>query len=279
MYYFVYDAITTKRRFERRVSQIVLNVNDLELPHDKALVTSLNTVEALVEEALEKDVFDTVIAVGNDRTARSAMNAILRHRAQAHQHRNVSFGFIPIQDSGIGRMLGMPIGAEAVPIISRRRQEALDVGRMNKGFFVGSVVIRSAARFDEAKKWSHRILHGRELQPVHVRIDVNGLIVETDVAYLAISNLLAEDERAKIEKQFRVQLPRSTPQDGTLQLAILGTERNANDLTVFHATECMVETDENVLADIDGVELRQHVFRFSLEPSTLNVIIGPNREF
>ncbi len=278
MYFFVYDALTATRRYERRTSQVVLRVNDLELPHDKALTTSLNTVEALVADVLEKNVFETIVAVGDDKTARAAMNTILKHR-QEKGGRDVAFGFVPITKTLIGSMLGLPIGARTVPYISRRRRMRIDIGRLNKGFFFGSVIIQSAARFEAMRQWSQRILRGRPNDPIHTHIRVGKLKMEADVAYLSVSNLLSAQERRRVERLFSIRLPRSYPQDGLLQLAILGTERNAKDLTIFQSDDIRIETDINVVASVDNVKMRQHHFQFGIDTKALNVIVGKEREF
>lgn len=128
MYYYIVDPEhLNQRQFERVQNQLYSCLSEYRISGETTRVTSLRTVNQLVENAFSHGV-KTLVAVGGDETLFDLINAI--------KGREVVIGFIPIYDSEIAQVLGVRDIDHACKTIASRRIMNLDVGNINQSLFL-----------------------------------------------------------------------------------------------------------------------------------------------
>ncbi len=131
MYYYIVDPENlSQRQFERVQNQLYSCLSEYRVSGETARVTSLRTVNQLVEAAFSHGV-KTLVAVGSDETLFDMINAI--------KGREVVVGFIPLQESEAAEVLGIKEVDNACRTIASRRIINLDLGRVNQNLFLSKL--------------------------------------------------------------------------------------------------------------------------------------------
>lgn len=131
MYYYIVDPENlNQRQFERVQNQLYSCLSEYRVSGETARVTSLRTISQLVETAFSHGV-KTLVAVGNDDTLFDMINAI--------KGREVTVGFIPLQESEAAEVLGVRGVDNACRTIASRRIVNLDLGRVNQNLFLSKL--------------------------------------------------------------------------------------------------------------------------------------------
>lgn len=120
MYYYIVDPQNlTQRQFERVQNKLYSCLSAYKINGETSRVTSLRTISQLVDTAFAHGA-KTLVAVGSDDTLTDLINAI--------KGREVLIGFIPLQDSEAGQILGIDDVEMGCKIIAQRRIMLLDLG-------------------------------------------------------------------------------------------------------------------------------------------------------
>lgn len=131
MYYYLYDAQLSDKKYATTIAKIETRLTDLDINGKINRLSFLKNIEQVLAEEIKRGV-KTIVVVGNDKTIGQVINLV--------RNFNVSIGLIPIgPDNNIAKLLGIPLGESACDIISSRIVRKLDVGEINGYLFLTSL--------------------------------------------------------------------------------------------------------------------------------------------
>lgn len=244
MYCYVYDEVLQDRRYERELSLVETRLTDLGIAGKIARLALFRNATELIRDEIRLGA-NTIVAVGNDRTLRRALDAVGDSKAVV--------ALLPIGPQGImAGLLGMPTGAAACDVLSARIIEELDVGDVNGRRFVQAVTIEPADYV--------------------VRVGKDFTLTPLRKSALEVRNL-AEPDDAGVQ----------SPVDGRLSLiqrisrfSLMGKKQ---DVGIVPFKECFVQYTEPVTAVVDGDPIEGKDFAFRVVPKMLRVVTGRTRKF
>ncbi|MDA0208515.1 MAG: diacylglycerol kinase family protein [bacterium] len=129
MYYYVYDEFVQDAKYDKLRAAIETRMTDLGISGKIARLALFRDAGELIRDEVKRGA-TTIIAVGNDDT----LQKVIDPAASA----GASIGIIPIGASNqtIAAMLGIPAGEAACEVLAARQIEAIDVGLVNKRYFL-----------------------------------------------------------------------------------------------------------------------------------------------
>lgn len=124
MYYYIVDPQKiSQRQFERVQNNLYSSLSEYRISGETARVTGLRTITQLVEGAFARGV-RTLVAVGTDETLHEVINAI--------KGRDMTVGFVPLIQTELSEILGLPNIEQAAKTIGLRRIAELDMLQVNE---------------------------------------------------------------------------------------------------------------------------------------------------
>ena len=133
MYVYLYDNFVKGRKYNRIIQSMETRLTDFGIAGKIIRLQNFSNTKAIVEDEIYKGA-TTIIIVGNDMTC----GQVLSRAAEC----DIPFGFLPIgADNSIAKVLGIPLGEDAVEVLARRRKVKLDLGVCNDRYFVSSLSI------------------------------------------------------------------------------------------------------------------------------------------
>ncbi len=131
MYYYIYDTFLTDKKYERVLAAVETRLTDLGISGKIGRLTPFTNARGLIRDEIRRGV-ETVIVVGNDETVAKVVEGI--------GDAKLTLGIIPIGTSiSIARSLGIPEGADACDVLSKRLTQKIDLGMVNGRFFLSQV--------------------------------------------------------------------------------------------------------------------------------------------
>lgn len=131
MYFYIYDSFLTEKKYTKIVSRIETRLASLGIAGKKHQLSILRRVDEMVEGILKKES-PTIVVIGSDQTFYRA--------APPMANTNAVLGFIPTQaDSLMANLLGLPVNEYACDVISARRVEKINFGKINGQRFFSSL--------------------------------------------------------------------------------------------------------------------------------------------
>lgn len=128
MYYYIYDAFLTHKKYDRLLAKIEGRLTDLGIKNKVIKFNLLKNFKELVRDAVMAGA-QNIIAVGNNNTLSQLVTHVVGF--------NITIGLIPIGDNNsFAEYLGIPIGEQACDILSTRKTENIDVGTVNGQYFL-----------------------------------------------------------------------------------------------------------------------------------------------
>jgi diacylglycerol kinase family enzyme len=207
VYYYIIDPQkTSQKNFERVQNQLYSCVSELRISGEMTRVTTLRSIAQLVEVALMREA-TTIVGVGHDSTIQDIVNAV--------GEKDVAVGYVPVEDSELARILGIPDVESACRSLAHRRVEVLDLGMIQGGYFFTKVSmgaslesLQATSMFDFSK-----FTQAANLRPVPVKMEIDGQFsAQFEVAIGAIFNSrAARPDESKI----------ANPTDGVLDILLL----------------------------------------------------------
>jgi diacylglycerol kinase family enzyme len=124
VYYYIIDPQNlSQRQFERVQNQLYSSLSDYRINGETVRATALRPISHLVESAISKGT-KTIVAVGNDDSLHDVINAT--------EGSDITLGFIPLEQTKMGYILGIKSIDHAAKIIAARRTTLLDLGRVEQ---------------------------------------------------------------------------------------------------------------------------------------------------
>lgn len=254
MYLYLYDDFLRGKKYDSVLKDIETRLTDYGVAGKIIRLQQFTNAKSIIEEEANRGI-KTVVVVGNDKTFANVLS-----RAATSK---MLFGFLPVGevDNSIAEVLGIPIGAEACDVLSRRRKVRLDLGWVNNRYFVSQLHIPPAnisVSYDE--KFS-----------VKARLKKMELVV---------CNLQPFVWKGKGKKEFVVH-----PQDGKLEAFLRPMERKGivkeiyEEPSIFPFEEMIVAGTKPFEMFTDGRRSKEVKVTIRLARKKLHMIVGKERRF
>ncbi len=131
MYYYIYDTFVNHKKYEKQLQRIEQALTDLGISGKIFKLNVLKSLEGIIEEA-ENDNVKNIIAVGNDQTVSKLANLTVG--------KDLVIGIIPLGEQNIfASAFGINSWETAAEILSKRKIEQIDVGKLNGQCFLLSL--------------------------------------------------------------------------------------------------------------------------------------------
>jgi len=267
MYLYLYDALVGDKKHEKTIVRIEHRLTDLGINGRIARSTILTNPKIIVRDAIRRGV-KTVVAVGGDSLIHSIITSLVGTDA--------ALGIIPLGDNqSLANILGIPKNEAACDVLSARKIEYIDLGKINNTYFLTSASVLSDAikitcdgnfTVQPVKKKSQTSVYNFREMPD-----------DTPPAYLHFFN----------------------PQDGILEATIepLGFSLTNNILktfgkerspkidridSIFPIKKVRIEStepDKSIPVIVDGQPMLETPVTIEVAPQKLKVIVGKGRLF
>lgn len=172
-YAYIYDDFLADRKFEREVAALETQLNTYDLAGRIGRMTLFRSAKDLVE-GMVKQGANTVVVVGNDGTLDKTMWFL--------PDLNVTVGYIPlVGPSEVGKLLGIPIGKGACDVLSARRIETLDMGKLDERYFLTEVLLPATiASLDIEGRYTVASINGGSLAIRNLGGRVGSSLIQAD---------------------------------------------------------------------------------------------------
>lgn len=245
MYAYLFDSALQDRRYQTDVLRIESRIAELGLQGRTEKMTILKNLISTTQEAIRRGA-TTVVAVGNDQTISKLLPVVVDS--------GLTLGIIPLGGPQcIAEYLGIPTGSSACDILSRRVVRKLDVGKVDKQYFLLQAVVSA---------------------PTRITCDNKYTVEPMDPAdQLVIGNLGSAD-------------PYGQPTDGHLELIVERPpagwhlwRKQYSEASVFSIKEAKVQAAEHTTLVLDGQTVIKTPVTVGVASKKLNIIVGRNRHF
>lgn len=289
MYYYIYDSFLSERKYRRKVAAIENSLTDLGIAGERDRVTPIRQVADLVKLGAERGI-KTIVIVGNDYTFTKAVNAGAVLGIDPAQ---VVFGIIPFgEPNKIARMLGISADMQAAKELAARKIETLDIGQVNRRFFISSVEVGFEPEHKTRKdvvqenistfKVANRL---RKFKPQPIKILIDGEYrINCDLFNASVVNLTDSPLGKKIidptDQKLTVNVvPFSEDLQKKTGLIAKRDYARLPNASLFSARTVRIEGPRNMKVSTDGVLYDNLPVDIGIVPQTLRVIVGKNRGF
>ena len=257
MYYYIYDTFLTDRKYDRVLASVETRLTDLGISGKIGRLTPFTNARGLIRDETRRGA-KTIVAVGNDETVAKIVEGI--------GDEEITFGVIPVGGPNESALsLGIPEGADACDVLSRRVTQRIDLGTVNGRVFLSALPVPTGDYTMEGD--------GK------YRISVLAPDSETVVSNLRRGSVSADDGPAQRG---------GDPKDGFLDALI--TTRAGGMFPLFRRAvagvpsiiplrrlSIMSESPISIFAD--GRKVTNSRFSIEIVPDRLKVITGRERAF
>ena len=145
MYLYIYDSFLNNKKYFNTLNKLENRLADLEIKGKICRLSILKNMKEVIEEGIEQGI-KTIVAVGDDQTFSKIVNIVA--------DLDITLGYIPISDkSKVGQILGIPPADQACEVLAQRLVKKLDLGKINKQYFIDSVTITNSDEVLEFGKY------------------------------------------------------------------------------------------------------------------------------
>lgn len=133
MYLYVYAPFLRQKQYARELGIVEGQVTDFGIGGKIAQLSQFLKFPAAIKEFGAKRLI-TLVLVGDDALLEEAVNYLA--------FSEVALAYIPMTDSIYSQALSIPKGALAVQTLAARRINKLDLGQVEKKFFLGAISVK-----------------------------------------------------------------------------------------------------------------------------------------
>ncbi|PIT87921.1 MAG: hypothetical protein COU31_00345 [Candidatus Magasanikbacteria bacterium CG10_big_fil_rev_8_21_14_0_10_40_10] len=254
MYVYLYDNFLRKKNFASTIKAIEVKLTDYGIAGKILRLNNYIDVKPIVDDEIKKGA-KTIVVVGNDAT----FGQVLSRSATC----DCLFGFLPIgPNNTIAHVLGIPVGAEACDVLSRRLKERLDIGWMNNRYFISQLVIKPAL--------------------IEVIYNEQFKVGSRDKMELVVCNLQPFYwKRSKTDQNTQVV----NPQDGKLEAFLRPLTKKKwwgytyEEPSVFPFDEMEIIGQEPFAVEADGKKSKEIRLKIRLAKNKVQMVVGRSRQF
>jgi len=251
MYLYLYDSFLNDNKHYKTLSRIEMRLTDLGIGGKISRLSPLKNIKELISDEIRFGV-KTIVAVGNDETVSKTINNIANYT-------DITFGIIPIgPNQKIAEALGIAPEEAACDILSARKIEKLDLGRVNNTYFISGVNIEAESQIRIEFENSYQIMS------------------EANTCQINIRNLRPAFSSGIGPKYFN-------PRDGVLEALIepiKGVSRSffrkktPSRTSVIPFKKISVLSKKSVTVRTDGQKILKPPVDIEVVPNKLSVIVG-----
>ncbi len=254
MYYYIFDIFTGQKKYEKQLMKIEGKLAELGISGKIFRLNILKNLHDIISEAEESGV-ENIIAVGNDQTLSKLVNLII--------DKKIVTGIIPLGEPNIlADSLGIKNHLEACQIISARKITKLDVGKINRQYFIFSVEPANKNVVFDFKNYNINPIGENKVMGVY-NINIDQLNYKSNPSDGIMEAVFAAKNKSWWQKIFQIKKNKAIR-----EISVFPTQK----LTIKHKKK-------PVQVRID----RQRVLKTPLEievlPKKLNIIVGKDRIF
>ncbi|MFH1029804.1 MAG: diacylglycerol kinase family protein [bacterium] len=253
MYYYIYDSFLNERKYDRSLAKVENRLANFEINGKITKLSKLKSAEDNVLEEIKKGALN-IVAVGDDSTILRIINIIA-------DVDDVVLGIIPFGERcEIASLLGVPLGEAACEVLSSRKIERIDLGKVNNKYFISSL------DFSEIR--------------VEIICDGKYKVAPIGSNNVRICNIF--DCRYSVEKK------NFNPRDGFLEVVVerkenrwfFGHKKQKNDIiSIFPIKKALVIGEKAIPVMLDKKVVLKAPLEISVVPQKLKVIVGKDRAF
>ncbi len=281
MYYYIVDANKVNQRdFERVQANLYSSISEYHISGEIVRVTGIRTIRQLVETAFFHQA-KTIVAVGTDETLDEIVNVA--------GDRDITLGFIPLVQTDLSYVLGIPDIAQACKFLAVRRVEEIDLGLINGKQFLSKLEfgldVKQKTGFDFFGLNFAKKLAKTPTLETRFRVD-NNYQASSEIW----SGLILNTRGATSSKEI------GNPSDGVLDLLLLpkvsqssafthknqilkGEFEKIPNASVIHFQKLEMIAPLNMRIRLGSQELTEVPATISIKPKALKIIVGRNRTF
>ncbi len=289
MYHYIYDAFISERPFRRQLSAIEQKLTELGIVGERERVTPIRTVEELMKLGLNRRS-KTIVIFGNDYTFTKALNSGL---AAGMNPDEVVLAVIPFgEPNRIAALLGLRGEAASVQELAARKTATIDIGRVNKRFFITTVEVGFEAEHKTRKEQvqeklslftaQHRI---KKYKPQEVKVLIDDQFLITSPLFnLSVVNLADRPQRRLLaspqDQKLRVTaVPYTEELMGKPGLVARRQYEKLPNASFFLARNVKIAGSKTVKIATDGVLYDMLPLEIEVIPQAVKVIVGKGRAF
>ena len=288
MYFYIFDPGSDKeaKYFEKIQGRLLNYLAEFKVEGETYRVTSIRTVELLVEQALNAEA-KTIVMVGSDSSLDRAINIVVAKQA------DVTLGFIPLDtQSSLGNILGISSDLEeATRTLAGRLGRNLNLGKVGEHFFLTQVDL--GPRLFEGDPSGGFLGFGvlrsfMKIQPFPLKLSLEG-------SYTATSEVLtAQIINCRDNQGSRVKV--GDPSDGLLDILLLnpmsssqmfrhrrellsGRFQDLPGTTIMHAKKIEILGPKKLPLSVSGQVYAKAPAEVTVAREKVKIIVGKNRQF
>ncbi len=267
------------------------NIKDFDLE------TTSKPMEAMdIARNAVKDGFNLLISVGGDGTVNEIVNGMAQEDIS-----KAALGIVPVgSGNDLCKSLGIPADIEkACSILSEGRVGTIDIGKVDDRYFVNGIGIGMDATItEEANKVSKntKLLKGFSIYLYsaikvllfkfgcpRMKIEMNDMIIDTDILLIAITNGKVYGGGFKIT-------PSAEVDDGLLDVCLVermsrfqslfnisklmrGEHLSLPQVSLYKIKEIKISLNKSAVAHIDGEIIKGEIYKVKIFPQKLKVML------
>lgn len=235
MYTYIYSSFLQKKQYSRQLMDIETDLGVYGLAGDIRRLSNFLTLESIIRDILKKRGA-TAVVVGDDGTFFNVFNLLVGSK--------VVLGFIPVNESRYGELLGVSTET-ACGVVAARRLTSVDLGQINNKYFFESAVTQ------------------KEIQ---VALACDDFLIETNKKFkICFSNIGP-----------------GNPFDDQLEVVIFNEPVFGKQEKIFASVpfqKCQLKNINPVEMILDGHKKILIPVRVKTAPKAIQVIVGKERAF
>lgn len=245
---YLYDDVASSKKLERTILELEQTITQKNLGGNVAKQDTFREMRHMVAEQVRNGA-KTLVFVGSEK---SVLDGLMELSSS-----EVIIGFIPLTPSLFAQTLGIPVGVEALTILSARFVMPFDMGVVNNTLFFNDIALPST----QAK----------------ITLDKKYTVQPTQLGAISIRNT----------GQFRPNVQElGNPFDEKLELIIQTTRQSfprwqfwkkpVIEETRLFFQQGTLESAEEMEVFVDGRVMQGKRFEIGIKPKALRLIIGRN---
>ena len=259
MYLYLYDSFLVNPKYRKIIDRIENRIMALSIDGKVTRLTIIKNAKEIVTEQLKKGI-ETVVVVGGDELFFETASAFVENRGV--------LGFIPIEPSSrMARILGLPIGEAACDVVSARRVQQMDLGKINNQYFLSSVVLNN--------------------NDVRIKCESSFVIDPLKSKLIRIANLDWIDFSLITHKK-TIKKEISNPSDGLLELVFEQSggfsfpffkKKAYKKDSLFYVKNLRISKagEEEITLTVDQTKIMKTPVTIEVAPRAIKVIVGRER--
>lgn len=131
MFFYLYDSFVLDKNYASILNRIESRVIEFGINGRVEKLTPLRNMKELLEQGIASKAH-TIVVVGNDNTFVRALNVVAAH--------SIVLGYIPVENTTIGRLCGITDPLEACNVLSRRITKTVPLLKVNQNYALLNLV-------------------------------------------------------------------------------------------------------------------------------------------